>query len=91
MTEHSILAISIIFNILLGIGCINMIKKDEKKDSVIEDYSNYITTLSDIIKKCDNKLKEIDSKGSFEADDEIGFFFKEIKNIQSILNNFKIN
>ena len=38
----------------------------------------------------DKKLKEIDNKGSFESDDKIGFFFKAIKHIQDILNDFKV-
>ena len=35
-------------------------------------------------------LKKIDIKGSFEGDDEIGYFFKTIKQIQEILNDFNI-
>ena len=37
------------------------------------------------------KLKEIDAKGSFESDDEVGFFFKHILFIQGELNKFKTN
>jgi hypothetical protein len=42
----------------------------------------------DTVNKADAKLKQIDHKGSFESDDEIGFFFKEVKNIQATLNEF---
>ena len=32
-------------------------------------------------------MKQIDSSGHFESDDEVGFFFEEIKKIQNILDN----
>ena len=35
-------------------------------------------------------LKKIDYKGSFRSDDEVGFFFDQIKKIQDILNDFKL-
>ena len=35
-------------------------------------------------------MKQIDIKGSFEGDDEVGFFFKGIKQIQEILNDFNV-
>jgi len=32
------------------------------------------------------ELKKIDSKGSFESDDEVGYFYKELKRIIHQLN-----
>jgi hypothetical protein len=46
--------------------------------------------ISDIIEFSDKKLKEVDHKESFKSDDEVGFFFEEIKQIQSTLNQFKV-
>jgi hypothetical protein len=50
-----------------------------------------MTNLSTTIDFSDKKLKEIDSKGSFESDDEVGYFFKQVKFLQEQLNNFKVN
>ena len=61
----------------------NLILKNEK----LEDF---IAAQSDAIKACDKKLKELDHKGSFYADDEIGFFFKEVQKIQDALNEFTL-
>lgn len=83
------LTFSITLNLLLGYGVFNLIKKDEKKDDAVETYELYINRLSDIISECDTKLKEVDTKGSFEADDEVGFFFKTLKELQDVLNTFK--
>ena len=33
------------------------------------------------------KMKSVDALGHYEADDETGFFFEELKRIQEILNN----
>ena len=52
----------------------NLIKKNE----AMEDFIN---KQSEAIAACDARLKNIDDKGIFYSDDEIGWFFKEIKKI----------
>ena len=66
-------------------------KKNEKCEDIITSYERYMTGLSNTIKTADKQLKEIDRKGSFESDDEVGFFFNSLKELQDQLNNFKIN
>ena len=61
----------------------NLIKKNE----AMEDF---ITKQSDAIAACDTRLKQIDQKGVFYADDEIGWFFEEVKKIQEALNEFRM-
>ena len=61
----------------------NLIKKNE----AMEDFIN---KQSEAIAACDNRLKTIDQKGSFYADDEIGWFFKEVQKIQEALNEFRL-
>ena len=68
----------------------NLLKKNEKCEDIIKSYENYMINLSNTIDFSENKLKEIDSKGSFTGDDEVGFFFQQIKYLQQQLNNFKI-
>ena len=46
----------------------NLVKKNE----ILEDF---ITKQSEAIDYCDRRLKTIDDKGSFIADDEVGWFF----------------
>ena len=52
----------------------------------INRYEEIFIQIDDYIKYSAEKLKVIDSKGSFESDDEIGFIFEEIKLIQEQLN-----
>ena len=61
----------------------NLIVKNER----LEDF---ISKQSEAITACDVRLKEIDDKGIFYADDQIGFFFKEIQKIQEALNEFTL-
>ena len=68
----------------MGYALKNLLNKNEK----LEDF---ISRQSDAIQACDQRLNQIDSKGIFYADDEIGWFFKEIKKIQEALNEFTLN
>ena len=51
----------------------------------------FISEYSKQLDNTDKRLKEIDEKGMFKSDDEIGWFFKEIKRLQSDVSRFKIN
>ena len=57
----------------------------------IRDRSNFINGFSTQLKQSQSRLNEIDEKGIFQSDDEIGWFFKEIKQIQNNLLRFKSN
>ena len=61
----------------------NLIIKNER----LEDF---IAKQSEAISACDQRLKEIDDKGIFYADDQIGWFFKELQKIQEALNEFTL-
>ena len=69
---------------ILIFALFNLLKKNES----LEDF---ITKQSDAINTCDQRLKQIDDKGIFYSDDEIGWFFKEIQKIQQALNEFTLN
>ena len=68
----------------------NLLKKNEKQEDILASYLIYMDQLSKIIEHSSERLKKIDNKGTFESDDEIGWFFEQIKVIQERLNNFKL-
>jgi len=76
--------------VALGFTTINLLRKNEKQEDILASYMTYLNKISDIIDISDKKLKEIDTRGSFEADDEIGWFFKNVKMIQEVLNQFNV-
>jgi hypothetical protein len=76
--------------VILGYTTFNLLRKNEKQEDILLGYMSYLNKVSDIIEMSDKKLKEIDARESFKSDDEVGFFFESIKQIQSILNQFNI-
>ena len=53
----------------------------------ITQYEELILKINDKIEFINSQLKLIDEKGTFEADDEVGFFFEELKEIGKLLDN----
>ena len=50
-------------------------------------YEEIILQINDKIEYVNAQLKLIDDKGTFQADDEVGFFFQELKEIGKLLDN----
>jgi hypothetical protein len=65
--------------ITLGWTTFNQLRKVERLESWIEDYAQRIQDTKQV-------LEEIDAKGSFEADDEIGVVFTSIKEAVDEIN-----
>ena len=76
--------------VVLGYTTFNLLRKNERQEDILASYLTYLNKISDIIEMSDKKINEIDVKGSFQSDDEIGFFFTNIKMIQDVLNQFRI-
>jgi hypothetical protein len=89
MIEIIITVLSILV-VVLGYTTFNLLTKNEKAEDILFSYKQYMTQVSDVIEQSAKKLKEIDSRGSFESDDEIGWFFKKIQLIQDILDQYKL-
>ena len=69
----------------------NLLRKNERQEDIINTQNEYIQTISTIMSESNKKIKEIDSKQIFQSDDEIGWFFKGIKEIQDLINEYNIN
>ena len=52
----------------------------------ITQYEELILEIQQVIKFSTEKMKLVDSKGHYESDDETGFFFKQLKQIQLALD-----
>ena len=76
--------------VVLGYTTYNLLRKNEKQEDILAGYLNYLDQISRVIEVSDEKLKTIDSRGTFSSDDEVGFFFQSIKQLQGILNEFKL-
>jgi hypothetical protein len=90
MISTIIICVLSILVVILSFTTFNLLKKNERQEDIVVGYLQYLDRISRVIEISDEKIKKVDIKGSFDSDDEIGFFFKTIKNIQSILNEFNI-
>jgi|TARA_R110002020_G_scaffold407527_1_gene617530 preprotein translocase subunit YajC len=90
MIEGIIITILGVLVVILGFTTFNLLRKNEKQEDILMNYLNYLDSLSKIIEVSEEKLKKLDETGVFKSDDEVGFFFESVKELQKILNDFKI-
>ena len=72
------LGIFVILTIALSYAVYNLLLKQEQLEDWVEDY---ITKINEV----NTKIRQIDYKGYFEVDDEVGQVFEQLKNeVQSL-------
>lgn len=78
---------------VLVFGIVNLTKRVEKYEEQIDELETGISFYRDLVDNIREemldtqaRLTEVDIRGSFEADDEVGFVFKDIKSLVSDLN-----
>ena len=52
----------------------------------INQYEGFIIEVQRIIEFATTKMKQVDAKGHYESDDETGFFFQQLKELQELLD-----
>ena len=82
--------ILLILVVVLSYTTWNTLRKVEKYEDIIKDQQSYVENISSIIEDSNKRLQEIDEKGVFRSDDEVGFFFENLKAIQDVLDAYKI-
>tara|TARA_R110000824_G_scaffold265847_1_gene454773 strand:- start:258 stop:542 length:285 start_codon:yes stop_codon:yes gene_type:complete len=53
----------------------------------ITQYEEFILQIQKMIEFATEKMKLVDSKGHYESDDETGFFFQQLKDLQKLLDD----
>ena len=93
------IAISIlsVMVVILGFTTFNLLKKLEKyedelskRQDAIISYQEYINGLGSTIEFMTKRIDEIDAKGSFKSDDEVGFFFERLKMLNDMIKPYNI-
>ena len=85
LIQEIVLPLIIIFILLYIVW--NLLRKVEKLEDGMEESDKVIESVADSVRRALLRMKELDRVGSFEADDESGFVFKEIQNALDELNN----
>lgn len=75
----------------------NLLKKVERYEDRISFYEDtinnqqeYVKRVYSIVSNSRDLIKQVDERGIFEADDDIGMFFRYLKEIQDTLGTFVI-
>ena len=79
-----------VLSIILGWTTYNLMKKQEKSEDILLGYMEYLDKFSRIVEASNKKLKEVDNRGLFEKDEDVGVIFSSILKIQEILNEFTV-
>ena len=77
-----------VLTLILGYTTYNLLRKNEAVEDVVEEQEVLISEIAERIDGSMARMKEIDQLGSFEADDETGFIFKNMYEIISELENY---
>ncbi len=77
--------------VIFGYTTFNLLRKNERQEDIVAGYLIYLDQVSKAIEYADEKMEQIDSKGIFKSDDEIGFMYEEVKGIQKVLSNFRMD
>lgn len=76
-------------SLALAYASYNLFRKTEKLEKLVDDQNVYIDRISELIEVSNKKISESEIANAFKTDDEIGFFFETLQEIQSQLNSFK--
>ena len=78
MIVNIVLGFFVILSLALSYAVYNLLGKQEQLEDWVEDYINKINEVN-------TKIRQIDYKGYFEVDDEVGQVFEQLKEeVQSL-------
>ena len=85
----TIIILSILLLTLI-IAIRNLLIKVEKYEDVTTDQTEYLQSISNLIKDSQKHLNSLDERGVFQSDDEVGYFFEQMKNVQKELDRYML-
>lgn len=88
MILEIILIILGILVVILGYTTFNLLRKLERLEDANLSQEEFILKFKEIVDFADAEIEKLDQKEVFKSDDEIGWFFSRIKEIQSMLSSF---
>ena len=68
----------------------NLNNKLTKAEDIIDEQIDYLRKVSLTIQESNLYINKLDEKGHFRADDEVGTFFDFMKEIQDLINSYRL-
>jgi hypothetical protein len=85
-----IYALLLLVILVCGYVIWNLNNKLLKAEDIIEEQIDYLRKVSLTIQESNIYINKLDEKGHFRADDEVGTFFDFMKEIQDLINSFRL-
>jgi len=82
----------ILFAVVLVLGYVvfNLNRKVVKQEGIMEYQVGYLRNVAYIINESKIYVEQLDEKGAFRSDDEVGVFFNFMKEIQETINDYRL-
>lgn len=79
----------LIISIILTVRGFSLLTKIEELEDIITEYELRDELTKEGLESMLAQMRELDLKGSFESDDEVGSVFKQLKKIIEVYNNIE--
>lgn len=88
MTVSTLLNIALWIFTLVGYVIYNLYQKNVQLEDKVRDQQILLHNIKIVVEESDKRLKDLDKRGIFASDDEVGTFFKTVQAVQEMLNEF---
>ena len=92
-----LIIILLVVVVVLGFTTFNLLRKVEqsedelkRRQDAIISYQEYINGLGSTVEFMTKRIDEVDAKGTFKSDDEVGFFFERLKMLNEMIRPYNI-
>jgi hypothetical protein len=85
-----IYALLILVILVCGYIIWNLNNKLTKAEDIIDEQIDYLRKVSLTIQESNLYINKLDEKGHFRSDDEVGTFFDFMKEIQDLINSYRL-
>lgn len=85
--ELSFIVILSVSTLVLGYTTYNLLRKNETLEDDLNEADSVMVSIYDRLSDAYKRMKDVDRLGSFEADDESGFIFENIRTILEEIND----
>ena len=78
--------------VIIGLSYVvfNLNRKVIKQEDILEYQVGYLRNVSYLIQESKIYVEQLDEKGAFRSDDEVGVFFNFMKEIQETINDYRL-
>ena len=88
--NYILIAVLVAICIILLYIIRNLVIKNEKYEDIVQDQVQYLQNISKALYEGQKHLQNLDERGVFQSDDEVGYYFEQLKYVQDELNRYML-